>query len=296
MSIPLVQFFTLFNAIAATETKKISEAVDRPDKARSIILEINGASTPNWAVDLQGAYSADGTYHNISYFRADTTPTAISQEQLTVDWTTSQYYVIPNPPPFVRVVATRTGGTLTIKGSFSSEAYSNPGLVSGAVAPFTSTTTNGYGTQTAVTRAANTTPYTANDVVGGAIDFGVMGPSASQIIITSTLLEPRITAVPAGMTSFTLYLYSVTPPSAIADNGAWTLASGDLASYLGSISLGTPALPAASSAALIVEQANLGKQVKLAGTHLFGYLVTAGGFTPAANSEVYEIGLQSVAI
>ncbi len=165
-----------------------------------------------------------------------------------------------------------------------------------SVVSITAATSNGYGTQTAVTRAANMTPYTANDVVGGAIDLGVMGPSASQIVITSALLEPRIAAVPTGMTSFTLYLYSVTPPSAIADNGAWTLASGDLASYLGSIALGTPALPAASSAALIVEQANLGKQVKLAGTHLFAYLVTAGGFTPAGNSEVYEIGLQSVAV
>lgn len=172
-------------------------------------------------------------------------------------------------------------------------------LPSGAtitVNQITAATSNGYGTQTAVTRAANMTPYTANDVVGGAIDLGVMGPSAGQIIITSSLLEPRIAAVPTGMTSFTLYLYSVTPPSAIADNGAWTLASGDLASYLGSIALGTPALPAASSAALIVEQANLGKQVKLAGTHLFGYLVTAGGYTPAGNSEVYELGLQAVAI
>jgi len=165
-----------------------------------------------------------------------------------------------------------------------------------SVSAITSATSNGYGTQTAVTRPANQTPYTANDVVGGAIDLGIMGPSASQIIITSALLEPRIAAVPAGMTSFTLYLYSVTPPSAIADNGAWTLATADLASYLGQIALGTPALPAASSNALIVEQANLGKQVKLAGTHLFAYLVTAGGYTPAANSEVYVIGAQSVAV
>jgi hypothetical protein len=163
-------------------------------------------------------------------------------------------------------------------------------------APSSASATNGYGTQTNVTRPANATPYTANDVVGGAIDLGIMGPSAGQIIITSALLEPRIAAVPAGMTSFTLYLYSVTPPSAIADNAAWTLAAGDLASYVGSISLGSPALPAASSVALIVEQANLGKQVKLAGTNLFGYLVTAGGYTPAGNSEVYAIGLQSVAV
>ena len=152
---------------------------------------------------------------------------------------------------------------------------------------------SGFGSPVTVTRPANTTPYTANDVVGGAIDLGVVGPSAGQILIQSSRLEPHIAAVPSGMSYFTLYLYSVTPPSAIADNGAWTLASGDLSAYLGYVNLGTPTLPAASSASLVVEVTNIGKQVLLAGTHLFAYLVTAGGYTPANNSEDYVVGLNT---
>lgn len=168
--------------------------------------------------------------------------------------------------------------------------------VTATVNPVTSTTTNGYGTTTNVTRPANTTPYTAGDVVGGAIDLGVMGPSASPIIIDSARLMPQISAIPSGMTSFTLYLYGVTPPSAIADNSPFALTSGDYASFKGSISMGSPALPSATSTALIVETNNLGKQVALSGTHLFAYLVTTSGFTPAANSEVYAVTLHSVAV
>jgi hypothetical protein len=90
-----------------------------------------------------------------------------------------------------------------------------------------------------------------------------------------------------------LYLYSVTPPSAIADNGAWDLPSGDRASFLGSIAI--PTMVDLGST-LYVEVNNIGKQVKLSGTHLFGYLVTVAGFTPAANSEVYKLTVHATAV
>lgn len=152
---------------------------------------------------------------------------------------------------------------------------------------------SGYEVNTTVTRPANTTPYTAGDVVGGAIDLGVLGPSGQVIEIVSARLELDISAIPTGMTSFILYLYSVTPPGAVADNGVFDLPSGDRASYLGAISLGTPA---DLGSTCYVEANDIHKQVKLAGTHLFGYLVTVGGFTPAANSEVYKVALSTKAI
>jgi hypothetical protein len=161
-----------------------------------------------------------------------------------------------------------------------------------SVIPFT-TASVGYDVQTTVTRAANQTPYTALDVVGGAIDLGVLGPSAKAVRITSAQLELDITAIPSGMTTFTLHLYSVTPPSAVADNGAFDLPAGDRASYLGAFSLGTPA---DLGSTLYCEVTDVNKQVLLAGTHLFGYLVTTGAFTPAANSEVYKITMHTVAV
>ena len=161
----------------------------------------------------------------------------------------------------------------------------------------TSGTSNAYGTLATVTRAANQTPYTANDVVGGAIDLGVMGPASGRVLLQSIILRPRLTAVPSGMGNFRLALYNVTPPSALADNAPWTIPAGDQASFLAIIDLGTPALPAASSVDLYIARHNIGLELLLpAGAHLFAYLVTDGAFTPAANSEVYAIDPKTAAL
>jgi hypothetical protein len=165
-------------------------------------------------------------------------------------------------------------------------------------APTSVSATNGqiglaYSNALTITRPANQTPYTAGDVVGGALTFTSMGPSAGRIMLTSTQLEPDLSAIPTGMTSFFLALYNVTPPSALADNAPWDLPSGDRASFLGIVQLGTPV---DLGSTLYVEQNIVNKQIKLAGTSLFGYLVTQTGFTPAANSEVYINTIHSVGL
>src|SRR5436309_41001 len=148
----------------------------------------------------------------------------------------------------------------------------------------------GTKSQQAVTRPANTTAYTANDVLGAtaaAITFASIAPSAGgEIIITSAELEIDVAAVPSGMTTFRLYLYSVTPPSALADNAAFDLPSGDRASFLGYVDLGTPV---DLGSTLYVRTDAINAQFSAAGANLFGYLVTAGAFTPAGSSEVYKV-------
>lgn len=150
-----------------------------------------------------------------------------------------------------------------------------------------------YSAPLTITRPANTTPYTALDVVGGALTFPSMGPSAGRIMLTSTQLELDISAIPTGMTSFFLALYNVTPPSALADNAPWDLPSGDRSAFLGIVPLGTPT---DLGSTLYVEQNIINKQIKLAGTSLFGYLVTQTGYTPASNSEVYVNTLHAVGL
>lgn len=140
-----------------------------------------------------------------------------------------------------------------------------------------------------ITRPANTTAYSAGDVLGGALTIATGMTSAQRIMICSVDLMPNITAIPAGMTSFTLHLYSATPPSAIADNGAFDLPSGDRSVYLGSISVGTPA---DLGSTLYCQTDGVNRPVQMVGSaSIFGYLVTVGGFTPAANSEVYQLRL-----
>lgn len=150
-----------------------------------------------------------------------------------------------------------------------------------------------YQSKPTVTRPANTTAYNAGDVVGGAITFAGIAPFGGDILVTSTALRININAIPSGMTSFRLHLYDVTPPSATADNAAWDLPAGDRASYLGYVDLGSPADVGAT---LFVQTDQVNKQFRARTADLYGYLVTNGGYTPAANSEVYVPELNAVAL
>lgn len=156
-----------------------------------------------------------------------------------------------------------------------------------------------YNTTTTITRAANTTPYTANDVIGGALTIASAGPTAGTVALNSIRMILNITAVPSGMGPFFLFLYDVTPPSAVADNGAFTVASGDRASLLtpNGIALGTPVL-GRGGGTVVLQATNLALQFKLAAasTSFFAYLVTEGAFTPAANSETYTMTCQFVGL
>jgi len=147
-----------------------------------------------------------------------------------------------------------------------------------------------------VTRVNDTNAYLANDVIGAAtgstaaIEFTSIGPSAGSIRIIGAELRIDATAAISGETSYRLHLYSVTPPGAYGDNTAWDLPSGDRASYLGYLDLGSP-LDLGSTLYVQSEQA---KDIKLAGTSVFAYLVTLGAYTPTA-SRVYTVKLHAVA-
>lgn len=157
----------------------------------------------------------------------------------------------------------------------------------GSVSSFTSAAT--------IQRAANQTPYSIGDVVGAAFELPLVGPSGGWIDLLGLRLLWNIAALPAGMTTFDVQLYNVAPPSAIADNSPWTLASGDRVSYLGKI----PGLPVA---ALGTGTQSVGGQLdgflaqrKLTSASLFGYLVTPSAYTPAANSETGTLTAQTSA-
>src|SRR5690348_3239263 len=89
-------------------------------------------------------------------------------------------------------------------------------------------------------RPNDTTAYTANDVVLGVLTFRA-GQLRWEEVVTDARLEIDASSVPSGMTSFRLYLYRGSPASALADNAAFDLSSGDRASYIDYIDLGSPA-------------------------------------------------------
>ena len=154
-------------------------------------------------------------------------------------------------------------------------------------------------TDSGVSATASFTPaaaaYSAGDImdVAKAMSFtfadGSAVPAGSLIRVTAALLRIDQTALQASEAAYTLHLYSVTPPSAQADNAAWTLASADLSSYRGSISLGTPA---DLGAACFIKTGGLSEDLALTTSGLYAELVTVAGFTATAVArQVQLLGL-----
>lgn len=152
-----------------------------------------------------------------------------------------------------------------------------------------------------IARPANTTAYTANDVIGidaagsagvAALQFTNMGRTDGNILITRAVLEIDDTALISGEGSYDLHLYTVTPPSALLDNAAFDLPSGDRASYHGKITIGTPV---DLGSTLYVELDSVNKHLKMTGTDLFGYLVTSGAYTPTSG-RTYKVKLRAISL
>jgi hypothetical protein len=145
----------------------------------------------------------------------------------------------------------------------------------------------GYSASAAFTPAAAS--HLAGDANGAVGTFASMGPSAGRIMITSASL--LIASATAEATAWRLHLFNVTPPSALADDAPFVLPAGDHASYLGYVDLGT-AIDLVD--AQWVETHGINKQIKLAGTSLFSYLVNLTTVTPAA--VAHTVTLHSVAL
>lgn len=161
-----------------------------------------------------------------------------------------------------------------------------------------SASSSGY--SNSATFTTGTTAYAIADAVGAsgaaaAVSFTTMGPASTEVMVISAELEIDTTAPISGESSYTLYLYNVTPPSAINDSAAWTLPSGDRASFLGAVQMGTPAVPQPAATTLYVRQDNINTSIKLGATPtIFAYLVTNTAFTPTA--RVYKITLHTLAL
>lgn len=154
-----------------------------------------------------------------------------------------------------------------------------------------------------IVATANFTPaagaYDAGDIIQTAKEFaftfaqsGAAIPAGSLIRILSTALKIGVTAVPSGMTSFSLKTYLSAPATASqGDNNVWSLQAADVSIYKGSIALGTPV---DEGAGLYIETQYVDKDVKLTTSSLYGTLVTAGAHTAAAVAR--EVILRGILI
>lgn len=135
------------------------------------------------------------------------------------------------------------------------------------------------------TGAAQAGVHTGSGSYAGSaiLTFSDIGPSGALLEVKSSDLEIDQSAVTAGMTTHFLHLYNASP-TAVLDNAAFNLPSGDRTKYLGSIALGTVV---DQGATLFVSSvpATL-KRLKLAAgsTTLYGVLQTTGAYAPASGT------------
>lgn len=197
--------------------------------------------------------------------------------------------------PAVAALGATTGAKVITDANGTVQQYLR-GLVTQWISSTLTLASRAASVAVSLTRTADTNAYAANDILGAAtgstaaLSFANLGQSGGEITITSAELEIDAGAAISGETSYLLHLYNGTPPSALGDNAAFDLPTGDRASYLGSISLGTPV---DLGSTLYIGNDNINKQVKLSGTGLFGYLVTVGAYTPTS-ARVYKVTLHAV--
>jgi len=147
-----------------------------------------------------------------------------------------------------------------------------------------------YRSVVSFTRPANTTAYTAGDVVGSATSaihtMTAAGPSGGFVLLQSMALFIGSTAVPSGMGAFRVHLYNASP-TAIADNAVFDLVSGELNAYMGFVDLPTPA---DFGSTIYTQTDYIGRLVKLAAasTSLFAEIETRGAYTPESGTT-YEL-------
>jgi len=144
-----------------------------------------------------------------------------------------------------------------------------------------------------VTRPDNTTAYAAGDVINAAtaanLEFSAVSEDKGDVFaVLSASLRVDVAAVPAGCTGFRLHLYNAAP-TAIADNAAYNLPSGDRAKYLGYITFPAPI----DLGATIWSQddgINFVRKLASDSAKLYGMLETIGAYTPSSQ-DVFTVTL-----
>jgi hypothetical protein len=159
------------------------------------------------------------------------------------------------------------------------------------------TSGTGYAATASKTRPADTTAYAAGDVIaesasaGTVWTFANIGPTAGRILITSVSLQIAVAALPAGIGAFRVHLYDASP-TAINDNAAFDLPSGDRAKYLGFVEVGAPE---DLGSTLWAQNDDVRKQIKLAvsSTTLYGVVETRAAFTPTS-AAVKSVAIRAI--
>ena len=147
-----------------------------------------------------------------------------------------------------------------------------------------------------LTRSNDTTAYAANDVFGEAtasvLSFSsICNNNESGFVITGANIRIDINAVPSGMGQFRVHLYNAVP-SAITDNLAYNLPSGDRSKYLGYVVCNTPK-DLGDTILSQNDNINFKSECAASTNTIYGIVETLNAFTPSAN-DVLTVTLKAV--
>ncbi len=146
---------------------------------------------------------------------------------------------------------------------------------------------DGYTASATFTPAAAS--HVAGDSVGVAQEFAFGAFTGGRIKITGANL--RVDHATIETTAWRVHLFSATPPSALEDDAAFVLASGDRATYLGYVDI-PQVLDLVDT--LYVEATVPNKVIKLTGSSVWGYLVNGTTLTPNAAAHVVTLHAEKV--
>lgn len=154
---------------------------------------------------------------------------------------------------------------------------------------------SGFASTATIQRPSGATAYTANDVYGSIIQLSNIGPSGGNVFINNIKIMFNTSTPPSGMTSLVIYLYSASPPSAIADNLVFNGASADRDFHLTEDGITLPVATMRGGGSFFAMASNINRQVKLAtgSTSLWAYVVTPNAFTPTSSAETGTITINS---
>jgi hypothetical protein len=154
---------------------------------------------------------------------------------------------------------------------------------------------SGFASTATIQRPSGETAYTANDVYGSIIQLSNVGSSGGNVFINNIKIMFNTSTPPSGMTSLVIYLYSASPPSAIADNLVFNGASADRNFHLTEDGIILSIATMRGGGSFFAMASNINRQVKLAAnsTSLWAYVVTPNAFTPTSSAETGTITINS---
>ncbi len=112
-------YFSVAENITATQTVELHTLTGYSPGAGSVFLHVVGAASPQWLVTVEGRAHASNGYAAVPYYNLkDFENALLTSGGLSVTDGTAHLLLIPNPPPQIRVVMTRTSGSLSVRGAW----------------------------------------------------------------------------------------------------------------------------------------------------------------------------------